>query len=113
MVMVFRDLRMVMCMKVNGRMIKRMEKAVRNTPMDLSTKVTSLITWDMVKECTRMLRVVFTQEISSMISSMEKEITDASMVNSMKVSTRITNEMDRVNAYTQMELSTVVSSKTT
>lgn len=44
MVMVFRDLRMVMCMKVNGRMIKRMEKAVRNTPMDLSTKVTSLIT---------------------------------------------------------------------
>lgn len=67
----------------------------------------------MVKECTRMLRVVFTQEISSMISSMEKEITDASMVNSMKVSTRITKEMDRVNVYTQMELSTVVSSKTT
>lgn len=60
-----------------------------------------------------MLRVVFTQEISSMISSMEKEITDASMVNSMKVSTRITKEMDRVNVYTQMELSTVVSSKTT
>ena len=60
-----------------------------------------------------MLKVEFTQEISSMISSMEKEITDASMENSMKVSTRITNEMDRVNVYTQMELSTVANSKTT